>query len=117
MSIPTPRRLVGLLAAGAVISSLSLLASGVPALTPVSAAPVDQQNTQPPTISVTGEGEVRADPDMATISVGVTAVAPTSQAAMDEVNRKLAGVVSGARALGVDNRDLQTSGLSLQPIY
>jgi uncharacterized protein YggE len=86
---------------------------------PVLAAPTEQSgtNAQPPTISVAGEGEVRAEPDMAVVSVGVTSVAATAQGAMTDVNRRLVAVVAGAKALGVQDRDVQTSGLSLQPIY
>ena len=51
------------------------------------------------------------------MTVGVTAVAPTSQDAMDQVSGRLAAVITGTRALGVDQRDIQTAGLSLQPIF
>jgi hypothetical protein len=53
---------------------------------------------------------------MAIASVGVTQVAPTAQEAMDEVSRRLTAVIAAAKAAGVEDRDVQTSGLSLQPI-
>lgn len=86
---------------------------------PAQAAPAEQagNNTQQPTITVAGEGEVRAEPDLAVVSVGVTSIAPTAQEAMSEVNRRMAAVVAGAKALGVQDRDVQTSGLALQPVY
>lgn len=67
-------------------------------------------------ISVLGDGEARAEPDMAVVSVGATHVAPTAQEATDEVNRRMGAVVAAARGHGLQDRDIQTSGISLQPI-
>lgn len=89
-----------------------LLAGGV------AASPLDQaQTNQEPSITVGGEGEIWAEPDMAVVTVGVTANASTSREAMAEVNRRLAAVIAGAKAQGLQDRDVQTTGLSLQPIY
>ncbi len=86
---------------------------------PVVAAPEAQQRSgeERPNIAVSGEGEVRAEPDLAVVSVGVTVVSPASQDAMDQVSLRMTDVIASARALGVQDRDIQTSGLSLQPIF
>lgn len=99
--------------------SLMLAACVSPLLAPaVAASPLDQpQVNQEPSITVGGEGEVWAEPDMALVTVGVTANAATSREAMAEVNRRLAAVIAGAKAQGLQDRDVQTTGLSLQPIY
>lgn len=68
-------------------------------------------------VTVSGEGEVRAEPDIAVVTVGVTHTDPDAQTAMDEVSRRLAAVIAAARSLGVEGRDIQTTGLSLSPIY
>jgi len=68
-------------------------------------------------ISVTGEGEVRAEPDIALVTAGVSHQATSSQEAMDEVSRRLTAVIAAARQLGIESRDIQTTGLSLSPIY
>lgn len=75
------------------------------------------QMNQEPSITVGGEGEIWAEPDMAVVTVGVTANAATSREAMAEVNRRIAAVITGAKAQGLQDRDVQTTGLSLQPIY
>lgn len=67
-------------------------------------------------ITVVGNGDARAQPDIALITVGSIQIAPTAQAAMAEVNRRVAGVIAAARGQGLQDRDIQTSGLSLQPI-
>lgn len=69
----------------------------------------------PATISVTGEGVVEATPDIATISLGVTTEAPTAAAAMAANSAALAAVLERLRAAGVEERDLQTSNLTLNP--
>ena len=69
----------------------------------------------PPTISVTGEGVVEAAPDIATISLGVTTEAPTAAEAMAANSAALAAVLDRLRAAGVEDRDLQTSNLTLNP--
>ena len=70
-----------------------------------------------PTISVTGEGRVEARPDMATISLGVTTEGDTAKAALEANNSALAAVIERLKAAGTEDRDIQTSGLSLSPRY
>ncbi|SPH24927.1 26 kDa periplasmic immunogenic protein [Defluviimonas aquaemixtae] len=71
----------------------------------------------PATITVTGEGRVEAAPDMATISLGVTTEAETASAAMTENSDAVAAVLTRLAETGIDDRDIQTSGLSLGPRY
>lgn len=67
------------------------------------------------TISVTGEGVVEATPDIATISLGVTTEAPTAAEAMAANSAALNAVLDRLRGAGVEERDLQTSNLTLNP--
>lgn len=67
------------------------------------------------TITVTGDGAVDARPDMATVSLGVTTQGATAAAAMADNSAQLAAVLERLRAAGIEERDLQTSGLSLNP--
>lgn len=71
----------------------------------------------PATISVTGEGRVEAVPDMATISLGVTSEAATANAAMAANSDGVRAVIERLKAAGIEDRDIQTSGLSLGPRY
>ncbi|WP_347312777.1 SIMPL domain-containing protein [Defluviimonas sp. SAOS-178_SWC] len=71
----------------------------------------------PATISVTGEGRVEAAPDMATISLGVTNDAGTAAEAMAANSDAVRAVIERLTAAGVEERDIQTSGLSLGPRY
>lgn len=69
----------------------------------------------PARITVTGEGRVDASPDMATISLGVTSEASTAAAAMAANSVELGRVLANLRGAGIEGRDLQTSGLTLNP--
>lgn len=80
------------------------------------AAPAYAQ-TPPALITISGDGHVETAPDMATISLGVTTTAKTAQAAMAENADQLAVVLDNLKAAGIAPRDLQTSGLSLQPSW
>lgn len=66
-------------------------------------------------ITVTGEATVEATPDMATISLGVTTDGKTAAEAMAANNAALQLVFDRLKAAGIEDRDLQTSNLSLNP--
>lgn len=73
--------------------------------------------TVPATISVTGEGRVEIAPDMATVSLGVTTEADTAAAALKANSDALAGALARLTEAGIEDRDIQTSGLTLSPRY
>lgn len=67
------------------------------------------------TVTVTGEGTVEAAPDQAVISLGVTTQGDTAASALAANNAALAKVMDRLRAAGIEDRDMQTSNLSLNP--
>jgi uncharacterized protein YggE len=73
--------------------------------------------TVPAQITITGQGDIAAAPDMATLSLGVTTTAKTAREAMAENSSQLNAVLETLKSAGVEARDLQTSGLSLQPVW
>ncbi|UZE49669.1 SIMPL domain-containing protein [Rhodopseudomonas sp. P2A-2r] len=86
--------------------------AGTLAVTPALA-----QVIPPPTISVTGEGTVSVPPDMAVIDGGVTSEAKTARAASEANNNAMGKVLLELKSAGIDQKDVQTSRLSLQPQY
>jgi uncharacterized protein len=70
-----------------------------------------------PMLSVSGTGEARVAPDEATVRLGVVAQAPTARAAQEQVNRTANAALEAIRKLGIKAEDIQTSGLSLSPLY
>lgn len=77
------------------------------------AAPLRAEGTS--TITVTGEAQVEAAPDMATLTMGVTTDAPTPSEAMAANSTQLAAVLGRLKAAGTADGDIQTTGLSMNP--
>lgn len=69
----------------------------------------------PGRITVTGQAEVSAAPDMAVVTLGVTTEAKTAAQAMALNSRDLDRVFAALKTAGIAARDMQTSGLSLGP--
>lgn len=66
-------------------------------------------------ITVTGEASIPATPDMATVSLGVTTEGATAAEAMAANSAALNAVLGRLKAAGIEERDMQTSNLSLSP--
>ena len=66
-------------------------------------------------ITVMGEGTVQVTPDMATISLGVTTDGASAAEAMAANSKALQAVIDRLKSAGIEDRDLQTSNLSLNP--
>jgi uncharacterized protein YggE len=79
------------------------------------AAPALAQSGPPPMISVTGEATISVAPDLAEIDGGVTTEAKTAREASDANNAAMGKVLLALKGAGVDEKDFQTSRLSLQP--
>ena len=70
-----------------------------------------------PRILVTGQGSVDIAPDMAILSLTVTREAETARAALDANSSAMKDVMTAMKAEGIVERDLQSSGFSIQPKY
>lgn len=92
----------------------------VPTVTP-NAEPIltNHPNSIQPetTISLTAEGSVLRDPDIAYLTAGVQTQDETAQAAMQANATAMNGVFAALEAANVERRDMQTSNFSLQPQY
>lgn len=71
----------------------------------------------PTTISVTGEGEVLAVPDIGQFSFSVTATAPEAKAAQADAASKTNEIIAYLREQGIEERDIKTEQYSLYPKY
>ena len=70
-----------------------------------------------PSVSVVGEGSVSAAPDLAMVTSGVVSRAPTAAAALKANAAAMTKVMAALKDAGVEDRDIATSGLSVQPQY
>ena len=71
----------------------------------------------PPAISVSGEASVSAPPDLAMIDAGVASDAKTAREAAEANNAAMAKVLQALKGANIEDKDYQTSRLSLQPQY
>lgn len=94
------------------LSALALV--GVLALATLPAHASDDRETRR-TISITGEADVSAAPDMAMVSAGASNQARTVREAMEQTNRAVAATLAALKEIGIPERDVATSGISLLP--
>jgi uncharacterized protein len=66
-------------------------------------------------ISISGHGEVKAVPDVASISMGVTSTAETARAALDANTTAMMALMDALKAAGLEQRDIATSNFSINP--
>lgn len=88
------------------------IAAGRPA-----AARADERAPERRTISVTGQGEVAAAPDLATLSIAVETVGPKASAAASDNAQRSAAVVNALKNLIGKEDKITTSRYSLEPRY
>lgn len=113
LNLPTTRvRWLGIgLAVGLLVAAIAS-----PAFAPRTALAADD-TTPEHTISVSGTGRVIISPDIADLRLGVSVTKPTVKAAREAAAASMTKIVAALKKLGIADADLQTSGLSLQPVY
>jgi uncharacterized protein YggE len=105
-----------LLGAGAM--ALLLTTAAAPALAqaqPPPAAAVEA--AKPPVLNLSANGETPVKPDMATITLGVTAEAPTAAEAVRQNAQQMTAVIAALKRSGLADKDIQTSSINLSPRY
>ncbi|MCJ7509416.1 MAG: SIMPL domain-containing protein [Dehalococcoidia bacterium] len=74
-------------------------------------------SSEPQGLSVSGEGRASAAPDMAVLGLGVSAKASTVSAANSQAQGAMTALLDSLKAHGIQEKDIQTSGLSINPEY
>jgi hypothetical protein len=67
------------------------------------------------TLGVNGQGQVIADPDIAYISIGVHSEDVNAAAAVAANTAQAQKVMDGLKAMGIEDKDLQTTNFSIYP--
>jgi uncharacterized protein YggE len=68
-------------------------------------------------LNVSAQGEAKRVPDIARMSTGVVTRAADANAAMRANAEQMAKVVAAIKAAGIAEKDVQTSGINLNPTY
>jgi uncharacterized protein len=76
-----------------------------------------EEMKMPRMISLTGHGESRMAPDMATINVGVMTSAATAREAVSGNNDAMKAILDTLMAAKIEARDIQTSNFMVNPRY
>jgi len=123
MSVSAPRSAAAWIAMVALAALLAGLLAGPAlgnALRPYpspSSPPAAGDQPSEHTLSVAGSGKVTVRPDMATIGLGVSVERPSADAARKDGAAAMSQVVDAIRKLGIADRDIATSSVSLGPVY
>jgi uncharacterized protein YggE len=102
------------LAGGVAAGMLGAMIAGA-SLAPVAAQ--DASAKPEHTLSVSGTGSVSVKPDVADVTVGVTVQRDTAGDAAADAANVMDAVITAIRALGIAEEDIQTTTLSLSPVY
>jgi uncharacterized protein len=104
------------------ISFARLVSGGVAFAAVMLAATLQAQAQQPQSLPqasliVSGEGSVVVAPDYAQIRAGVTTRARTVKEAADANTKLMTAIIAALRDGGIEQKDIQTSQFSVQPVY
>jgi len=66
-------------------------------------------------LSISGQGDVRAAPDTVTLSAGVTGEGPTAAGALSANAARMQSVFAALKEIGVGDKDIQTANFSVSP--
>jgi uncharacterized protein len=116
----TNRKIAGAAAAAVVLAGAYLLGSAnsrPQAAASLSTVPAAATATAGSGITVSGVGIMTGTPDTLRLDMGIAVTGDTVSAALSSANTKAAAVQKSLRDSGVADKDLQTTGLNIQPHY
>jgi uncharacterized protein YggE len=116
ISVPLPGARARWVAGGLVAGLLAAALTGS-VLGPRPLLATDPASSAEHTISVNGTGRVVISPDVADLRIGVVSEASTVGAARDAAAAAMTGIIDRLRQLRIADRDIQTTTLSLSPVY
>ncbi len=97
-----------------------LLGGGGGGGSPAQAAETGEQDEPAgtsPRLTMTGTGEATAVPDQLSFDLGVTLTRPDLDSALDAASATMERVLGVLEDAGVSRKDVQTTGLSMSPVY
>ena len=116
VSIPIPGARVRWVATGLMAGLIAAAITGS-VFAPRPSLATDPTGTAEHTFSVSGTGRVVISPDLADLRLGVTAEATTVQAARAANAKAMTAVIASLKHLRIADADIQTTTLSLSPVY
>lgn len=93
----------GMVAVALLLAAAMMVASAVPVMA----------SGEQPVVSVTGNGAIPVTPDMATITLGVSTLAPTARQALDQNSAAMNRVRAEVRRFGIADADISTQWFNI----
>ena len=110
--------LIGFLSGALIIAAIAVAAIAGFALSRPSAATAQSIGVSGlRQVTVIGSGEIKAQPDTATIQIGVETSAQTTQEALAQNNSQAQALIAKLTELGIEQKDIQTSNFSIYATY
>ena len=101
----------------AILAALALGACAIPAAAGAQPAQAIAQTIAGTRLDINATGEVTRVPDLAIISAGVVTRSPTATGAIQDAASRMERVRAALKRAGVEDRDIQTSSINLNPEY
>jgi uncharacterized protein len=101
--------------AGALLTVLTILGLAILAARPTLAQQVPTTSNR--NITVVGQGTIKVRPDTAIVQIGVDTEAKNVRDALTQNNQQAAAIQKKLTELGVEAKDMQTSGFNIFPTY
>ena len=98
-------------------AALLACALALPASAALPSAAFAQSSEDEGALTLTATGEARIEPDMATVSSGVVTRADSAGEALETNAEAMEQVFAALEEAGIAERDIQTSQLSVSPVY
>lgn len=86
-------------------------------LGPVSLSVNSVSTNKTDVFTVSGEGSVNGQPNLANITVGVEATGSTVKQAQEQINSNINKISQAIKSLGVSSQDIQTSNYNIYPSF
>jgi uncharacterized protein YggE len=102
----------------AVAVTLAVVAASRPQIVVAAPTPLPPSTaTFTPGVFASGDATVSKKPDVGFLSVGVESLKPTASAAQSDLASKAAKLIAKAKSIGIADKDINTSGYSVNPNY
>ena len=99
------------------LAALALGVAVLPAAASAQQVPSITQTIAGARLDINATGEVTRVPDLAVITAGVVTRSATASGALQQAANRMQRVRAALKAAGIEDRDIQTSNISLNPEY
>jgi uncharacterized protein YggE len=101
----------------ALAATVAVLDVSRPSILVTTPSATSSMSTFDPGVITSGDATVSKKPDLALISAAVESKQSSASAAQSDLAGKAAGLIARAKALGIADKDINTSGYSVGPSY